>query len=108
MGKPYYEIKDAYLRNSPILDVDRITTPLLLFAGKQDHHVDWNQSLMFHMALKRAQKESVLLLYPEASHVLVDPFTKKDIMARVGQWFDHYLKGAVKPKWMQADTYEFK
>ena len=42
MSKPYYAMKQAYLRNSPILEVDNMDTPLLLFAGKEDYHVNEN------------------------------------------------------------------
>jgi len=107
MSKPYYIMKQAYLRNSPILEVDNMDTPLLLFAGKEDYHVNWHQSESFYLALSRAEKEVTLLLYPDETHHFVKSRARKDITRRVTDWFEHYLKGKPKPLWMQTDAYAF-
>lgn len=108
MSKPYYAMKQAYLRNSPILEVDNMYTPLLLFAGKEDYHVNSHQSESFYLALSRAEKEVSLLLYPDEAHHFVKSRARKDITRRVTDWFEHYLKGKPKPLWMQTDAYAFK
>ena len=108
MSKPYYAMKQAYLRNSPILEVDNMDTPLLLFAGKEDYHVNWHESESFYLALSRAQKEVSLLLYPDEAHHFVKSRARKDITRRVTDWFEHYLKEKSKPVWMQTNAYAYK
>lgn len=107
MSGPYYKLKEVYLRNSPIMDVENANTPLLLFAGKKDYHVDWHESVAFYSALKRAGKETVLLLYPEEAHVFFDPKKREDLTHRIMEWFDHYLKGSTKSNWMKANSYDY-
>ena len=101
-------MKQAYLRNSPILEVDNMDTPLLLFAGKEDYHVNWHESESFYLALSRAQKEVSLLLYPDEGHHFVKSRARKDITRRVTDWFEHYLKEKSKPVWMQTNAYAYK
>jgi len=108
MSKPYYAMKQAYLRNSPILEVDNLDTPLLLFAGKEDYHVNWHESESFYLALSRIEKEAILLLYPDEAHHFVKSKAREDITKRVTDWFNHYLKENPKPLWMQTDAYAFK
>ncbi len=108
MSKPYYAMKQAYLRNSPILEVDNMDTPLLLFAGKEDYHVNWHESESFYLALSRAEKEVSLLLYPYEAHHFVKSKAREDITKRVTDWFEHYLKEKPKPVWMQTNAYAYK
>ncbi|MEH6656526.1 alpha/beta hydrolase family protein [Leeuwenhoekiella marinoflava] len=105
MQGPYYENQQAYMDNSPIWNVDRVNTPLLLYAGKEDYHVNRNQSIAFYLGLKRAGKESSLLLYPDQGHAFSNLKAIQDLNDRILEWFEHYLKGGPKSLWMKANAY---
>lgn len=92
MGKSFFDHKDLYYRNSPISFAANIKTPLLHWTGKEDFHVNWQQSITWYLALRRLGKEQKLLLYPEEGHILLNANNKYDITKRVKQWFNLHLK----------------
>ena len=100
MGESLFQNKEAYLRNSPVFHSDKVYTPLLLFAGKKDLNVDWNQSLSMFFALKRQGKEVNLILYPDEGHTIFHEKNLQDVNNRVKQWFDFYLKKGERPEWL--------
>lgn len=91
MGKSIFEDKERYLKNSPILFADKVKTPVLLWVGKQETNLPYEQSIFFYNALRRAGKKCTLLLYPKDNHVIVNKQNKKDITLRITTWFDKYL-----------------
>lgn len=96
-----FDIKDRYLENSPILQSDKVETPLLLWSGKEDYHVNWNQSVEMFLALKKQRKDVNLLLYHGEQHTLYGEKSKKDLKEKVMSWFDYYLKNSDKPEWLK-------
>ncbi len=100
MGESLFQNKETYIKNSPIFQSGNIDTPLLLFAGKKDLNVDWNQSLAMFFALKRQGKEVNLILYPDEGHTIFHQKNLLDVNRRVKQWFDFYLKESDKPEWL--------
>jgi dipeptidyl aminopeptidase/acylaminoacyl peptidase len=100
IGKSLYEDYAGYLRNSPIYHADKVSTPLLSWAGEQDAQVHYYQSIEFHLALRRLGKINTMLLYPGENHVLMNKKYQNDLTQRIEQWFDYYLKGNQKPEWL--------
>lgn len=100
MGESVFNNYQSYLNNSPVYHVGNVNTPLLLWSGKQDFHVSWSQSVSMFLSLKRLDKETVLLLYPEEGHVLEQFENKKDLGIKIKEWFDYYLKDYGKPLWI--------
>ncbi|SEA87569.1 Dipeptidyl aminopeptidase/acylaminoacyl peptidase [Flavobacterium gillisiae] len=100
MTKPYHLDPKSYLLNSPILNVNNVSTPLLSYSGKNDRVVPWQQSMTFYLALRRMKKQTTLLLYPDEGHVLSSPDNQKDLSLKVKAWFDHYLKNLPSSGWM--------
>ena len=92
IGAPFFSNKKKNLTQSPLLFADRINTPLLIWTGKEDRHVDWEQSVTLHLALRNLQKTSTLLVYPKEAHIVMDKTRAKDLTNKVLDWFDHYLK----------------
>lgn len=88
---PFDNIK-AYSRNSPVMNAQKINTPLLSWSGKSDGTVDFRQSVELHLALKRLQKKNRLLAYPNEGHILTNPKAQLDLTQRIKAWFDEYLK----------------
>ncbi|WP_067151799.1 S9 family peptidase [Pseudotamlana agarivorans] len=100
MQKPYYEAMDNYLANSPVHQVNTINTPLLIWSGKEDTRVPFQQSQFLHLALRRMEKENILLAYPNESHVLSKKSNQKDLHKKMLDWFNHYLKDEKAKDWM--------
>ncbi|KIA95613.1 hypothetical protein OA93_17835 [Flavobacterium sp. KMS] len=101
MGKSLFEDRTGYDRNSPIVHVKNITTPLLSWTGGDDKQVNWNQSIEFYLALRRLQKEHIMLLYPKERHNLSNDQNRKDLFIRLHQWFDYHLKDMPPASWIE-------
>jgi dipeptidyl aminopeptidase/acylaminoacyl peptidase len=100
MGKTLFEDPELYYKNSPVSNAAAIQTPLLLWTGKEDYHVDWRQTVEMYMSMRILGKTCTMLLYPEEKHVLTKPKSQIDLSHRVLQWFDYYLKNKSKPAWI--------
>jgi len=101
MDKAPYEIPIQYDQNSPIRFADKVQTPVLLWTGKDDQIVDPKQSIEFYLALRRASKKSIMLLYPKENHLLSIPENQKDITLKMMQWFDYFLKDDISTSWIK-------
>ena len=67
-----------------------------------DGAVDWNHGLELYTAARRMGKEVILLSYPDEPHHLAKEANQQDFQARMRQWFDHWLRGATAPEWMEG------
>ena len=103
IGKSLYEDMQSYFKNSPVLFADKVKTPLLSWAGKDDVVVNPLQSMEFFLALRRTNKEHVLLAYPKEEHTLYKKENRMDLNVRIMQWFDYYLKNGKKQDWMNSN-----
>ncbi|WP_433836307.1 alpha/beta hydrolase family protein [Flavobacterium anhuiense] len=99
MGSPH-QIPELYRANSSIFHADKIDKPLLLWSGKNDPQVDMRQSQEFYLALRRLRKKSIMLLYPNEGHILLDKKNQKDITIRTLQWFNYFLKDEITSDWI--------
>jgi len=102
MGIPLYESPGSYRDNSGITYADRVQTPLLSWTGANDPEVDPSQSMEFYMAMRRLQKDHIMIRYPNEGHSLLKPENEIDLTVKIMQWFDHYLKGREKPAWCEV------
>ena len=108
IGKSLYEDKEAYVRNSPIMHAENVRTPLLLWAGKNDRIIPWNQSISYYLALRKLEVKTEMLVYPDEDHSLENPNNQKDLSRRMMVWFDHLLKGGAAPYWISKEAVEYK
>lgn len=104
IGKTLYEDKEAYIRNSPIMHAENVNTPLLLWTGKNDRIVPWNQSITYYLALRKLEVQTQMLVYPNEDHSLENPRNQKDLSKRMMQWFDYLLKGDPELKSVSKET----
>ncbi len=100
IGGTPWEYPQRYIENSPIYNIDKINTPLLIMHNDADGHVPWYQGIEFFISLRRLGKPSWLLNYNGARHWPLKMQNRKDFNIRMQQFFDHYLKGEAKPIWM--------
>jgi dipeptidyl aminopeptidase/acylaminoacyl peptidase len=80
-----------YGTRSPLRQVDRIRTPMLLTAGLQDLATPPSQAQVLYTALRERGVETQLVLYPEEGHGVRQPRTLADQCARMVAWFDEHL-----------------
>jgi dienelactone hydrolase len=91
---------DAYIRNSPAFHAKNVETPLIILHNDKDGAVDFNQGITYYNTLRQLGKDVILLEYVGENHGLARPVNQKDYAVRMGEWFDHYLKGKPAPDWM--------
>ena len=101
LGENLWENRDLYLENSPIFYADQITTPLLIMSNDNDGAVPYYQGLELITAMRRLGKPAWLLNYNGDEHNLTKLPNRHDLSIRMDQFFDHYLKGAPMPLWME-------
>ena len=98
MGKSAFEDYKNYITNSPIAYVDKVTTPLLLWAGKKDGNVPYTQSVELHLAMRRANKKSIFLIYNDEQHTIEDDQNQIHLTSTIERWFAYYLKKEISTK----------
>jgi len=99
MGRTLWEDPDAYIRNSPVFQVNKVVTPLLMMHGKKDDVCLYGNATEFFTGLRRLGKKVWMLVYPEGNHSIFGD-DAKDFTIRMSQFFDHYLLDKPAPKWM--------
>jgi dipeptidyl aminopeptidase/acylaminoacyl peptidase len=101
LGKSLSAAPQLYLDNSPIFQIEKVRTPLLLMHNDADDAVPWQQGIELFLALRRHGKPAWLFNYNGQLHNLRRRADQKDFAKRMNQFFDHYLKGAPAPEWME-------
>jgi len=101
IGGTPWEYPARYIENSPIFNIDKINTPLLIMHNDADGHVPWYQGIEFFVSLRRLGKPSWFLNYNGEPHWPLKYQNRTDFSIRMSQFFDHYLKGESKPMWME-------
>jgi dipeptidyl aminopeptidase/acylaminoacyl peptidase len=101
ISRTLYEAPLKYIENSAVFHADRVQTPLLILHNDQDDAVPWYQGIELFLALRRTGKEVYLWNYNNEFHGLRRRHNQKDYTVRMQQFFDHYLKAAPRPDWME-------
>lgn len=97
----YWENPEAYIRNSPVFQAQKVKTPLLLLHNDKDGAVDFNQGIEYYNTLRRLKKPVVMLEYVGENHGLQKPANQKDYTVRMKEFFDHHLMGKPAPDWWE-------
>jgi dipeptidyl aminopeptidase/acylaminoacyl peptidase len=101
IGGSLWEYPLRFMDNSPIFRVDRVETPLLMIHNDEDDAVPWYQGIEYFLALRRLGKEAYMFTYNGEKHGLRKRINQKDYTRRLQEFFDHFLKGAPAPEWME-------
>ena len=104
----YWDLQEAYIRNSPVYHAKKVTTPLLLLHNDKDGAVDFTQGVEYYNTLRRLQKPVVMLQYKGENHGLAKPENQKDYAVRMREYFDHHLMGKPAPDWWTAGVPHLK
>ncbi|HTF31023.1 MAG TPA: prolyl oligopeptidase family serine peptidase, partial [Flavitalea sp.] len=100
IGATLWQRPDLYIKNSPLFKADKITTPMMIMHNDADGSVPWYQGIELFTAMRRLNKKVWMLQYNGEDHNLVERRNRKDLSIRLGQFFDHFLKGAPAAKWI--------
>ncbi|MDR2221429.1 MAG: prolyl oligopeptidase family serine peptidase [Flavobacteriaceae bacterium] len=100
IGQTLWEAQDLYIENSPLFNMPKVTTPVVIMANDNDGAVPWYQGIEMFMALRRLGKPAWMLNYNGDEHNLMKRQNRKDIQIRQQQFFDYYLKDGKAPVWM--------
>jgi dipeptidyl aminopeptidase/acylaminoacyl peptidase len=90
MGVPPWIDPNRYVRNSPLLHVDQIHTPLLIIEGGRDDATHTQNEELF-TALYRLGRRTEFVLYPFEGHAVESTGDLMDMWHRMFAWLDRYL-----------------
>ena len=92
LGGSLWENRDAYIENSALFYLDRVTTPLLLFSGNDDPGAFAQASEAFN-ALRRLGQRVELRNYRGEGHAPAgwSEANLRDVLDRAIAWFDEHL-----------------
>jgi dipeptidyl aminopeptidase/acylaminoacyl peptidase len=98
LGATLWEQPQKYIAQSAVMFADRITTPLLLLTGEQDHNVPAINTREMYYALRRLGKTVTWVTYANGGHGVPSSSLEDwtDFHTRVVGWYDRYLKDATR------------
>ncbi len=100
LGTTLWQNPDIYLKNSPLFNIDKVTTPVLIRHNINDPQVPCTESIELFNGLRRLKKKAWMLQYDNSGHGNHGIKDKVDLTIRITQFFDHYLKSMPPPRWM--------
>ncbi|TMI75059.1 MAG: S9 family peptidase [Bacteroidetes bacterium] len=100
IGGSLWEKPQLYIENSPLFNLPKVKTPLVIMANDADGAVPWYQGIELFTGMRRLGKKVWMLTYNGEAHNLVERRNRKDIQIREQQFFDWMLKGAKPAKWL--------
>ncbi|MCW2532550.1 MAG: Peptidase prolyl oligopeptidase active site domain protein [Blastococcus sp.] len=83
--------RDMLAALSPMTDLERLTSPVLLAHGDRDTNVPVAESVQAHQELQARGAPSDLLLLPGEGHTIVGRDHLVELSERVAAWFDRWL-----------------
>jgi dipeptidyl aminopeptidase/acylaminoacyl peptidase len=79
----------------------KVNAPILLWAGKKDENIKWDQVMEFYIGLKRNNKDVIALFYPNQGHnPSFNSEDRKDLYYRTLEWWDYFLKDKTNIDWI--------
>lgn len=89
-----FDVCGQYFTRSPIMHAKDVHTPVLIFAGANDHCTGTSQGLELHRALLHAGATSELVTYPLEGHGVRNMDAYIDYSTRVLHWLQVHVSGA--------------
>ncbi|WSP80067.1 prolyl oligopeptidase family serine peptidase [Streptomyces sp. NBC_01235] len=85
--------RERYEANSPHLDAEKMTTPMLIVHGGKDYHVPMGQALSLHSDLERLGVPVGFLHFPTEGHTIGAPNHIRIMYETVLNFLDHHVLG---------------
>ncbi len=105
IGATPWDRPDLYLENSGLFGIKRVTTPYLTIHNDEDGAVPQFQGIEYITAMRRLGKEAYLFSFDGEDHNLRGREQQKYWTVHLDEWFDHWLKDAPRPSWMNGVDY---
>jgi dipeptidyl aminopeptidase/acylaminoacyl peptidase len=83
---------EAYRSHSPADHVAGAKTPTLVLHGENDVRVPVSQGYEFYHGLKQSGVEAEMVVYPREGHSFREIHHQIDLIERIVDWFELYLK----------------
>lgn len=93
MLAPSYHEQEVYLRSSPITYVRDAKTPTLILHGGGDERVRLGQGKELYHALRALGVPTEMVIYPREPHIFQERLHQRDLLTRVADWFNRWVKG---------------
>lgn len=91
-GGPPWKLPDYYIKKSPLFQMEKVTTPTIIFFGTEDTNVPTQQGWEHFRALQQIGKSPVkFILFPGEPHGLKKLSHQRRKMEEEIAWFDKYL-----------------
>jgi dipeptidyl aminopeptidase/acylaminoacyl peptidase len=87
-----YDDFAKHFDRSGLSHVKNVTTPLLILHGQSDARVPISQGEEYYTALKVLGKPVEMVTYPREPHGIAERAHQIDVLTRVLDWFDRYLR----------------
>ena len=84
-----------YLARSPLSQVDKVKTPVLVIHNESDYRTALDQGLQFYAALKMLRKPAKLAVFPDSSHGMSRegrPSQRVERLKLIEGWFSERLR----------------
>lgn len=92
-GEPL-DVPDEYSGRSPVLQAEKVTTPVLLTSGRHDRATPIGQAVEFYRALRERGVPSEVVVYPQEGHGVGEFPAILDLATRMVAWFERFLPPA--------------
>jgi dipeptidyl aminopeptidase/acylaminoacyl peptidase len=102
MGATPWQQPDRYLRESAVLQANKITTPLLIVHNPQDGAVPYRQGIELFLALRRLKTPVWMLQYPQEGHSIIRSDAALDYTLKLTDFFGYFLHDQPLPGWMST------
>src|SRR5579871_3109485 len=90
-GGPVWEMKGAWIDQSPSTYAAHFKTPMLITHGERDFRVPINQAFEIYKLLERRQVPCRLVIFPDASHWVLKGEDARQHMKEVLDWLAKYI-----------------
>ena len=89
---PYHD-PEPYFERSAIRHIRNATTPTLVLHGQADDRVNPAEGQEMYIALRTLGVETQFVTYPREGHGIAERKHQLDLIQRVVDWYDRFLKG---------------
>jgi len=88
----FWKAPRLWAARSPILAVDRVTTPTLIQHGEVDARVPVSQGYQLYEALRALGRPVRMVVYPRQGHVVAEPKLQVHVTGDNIDWFTRWLR----------------
>jgi dipeptidyl aminopeptidase/acylaminoacyl peptidase len=100
--RPPFEDPQEYAARSPVWDLDKVETPLMVIHSEEDWRTPIAQGEMMYRGLKQRRKPTVMVRFPGENHELSRsgvPSRRVQNQQHIRRWFDHWLQDKPAPEY---------